>query len=733
MKRTVSVLRILQVLPILLALASCVRGGLEAGRDGADGAGDGSEMNGGTEQSAENAYYFVFDIDTGRDNPQTRATYDDANGNNAGDADYVYGTEDEHRIGSAGNYVFFFDGNHVLKAVSLLTLDRNHADLVPGTDDGNKIEARYTTILRSTDKDFPKAGWRVLLVFNGQRVYDALTSSFLPENATEDDVLSFVWEETTDPTRIGRNDGGLFVMTNSVYVDGSGVYAAVPITEKMIHTIEDINDPIPAPNLEPEDILTIRVERMVSKFSLDYNPTYTPEPSDDVSRNHQINLCTGWEKKVLAVENGASVLSEDWEPIIESRNWQAEILGWGMNALETENHLFKKINNNFYFNNWNNPEDFRSYWSEDPHYQEAYAWQFRPAVDRVLNWYSNDSATWKNILINYAWNDEEHLAYQNGDVIYTPENTYDSDYHLQSANTLDDRTELLAGTHLIVRATLKVMQDGHYAPFTHLYRDCDGVFYSNARDCLWGLVRKFNHALASQSKMEYRYYDWSGTSGTDTPETLVAVPTTTYDTEEQNKDAKFKLYYGEDKFDFDYIRKMTEEQCQALLIAAKIKDGDGKQLFDTKEFSIRKDDGTILPIYSSYVIGPDTSDEDFKQYDNSRWLLQRNQRESANDVCSLVFEWAGAVDYWIEGMMYYAEAPFLSAGTGNKVFGAVRNAWYRFKLLAINHIGAPVHEAGMNIVPNHKDPSDRMNVEVKILGWHEVEYELEIDPFEKNN
>lgn len=704
-------MRILLVLPVLLALASCVRGGLEAGRDGVDGAGDGSEMNGGTEQSAENAYYFVFDIDTGRNNPQTRATYDDADGNNAGDAEYVYGTEDEHRIGSAGNYVFFFDGNSVLKAVSLLTLDRNHADFVPGTDDGNKIEARYTTILRSTDKDFPKAGWRVLLVFNGQRVYDALTSRFLPESATEDKVLSFVWEETTDPTRIGRNDDGLFVMTNSVYVDGSGVYAAVPITEKMIHTIEDISQEIPDPDLEPDQILTIRVERMVSKFSLELennDGSYFIAQNPKIADADEILLCTGWTK----TEN-------DYAPILESVKWRTNILGWGMNAFETQSHLFKNIENSEYFSGWNDAASFRSYWAEDPHYKDDYAWQYRWAVDCKLNWYGNEDASWKNLLVNYPWT---HFTNQPGQehIVYSPENTYDSVF---LSDHLDNRTELLAGTHLIVRAQLEIDRngDGNYQIVEPLYRDRTGVFYTSARDCVWGLVRAFNNELASQTKMQYRYYDWSKTVD---PSTLFAVPTVTYDKTATNLDDRFKLYYEGKELTYDYIMNTWGEQkCRELLAEAYIKNGDGKRLLDTKGFSIRKRDGTNLPIYSRYDVGVDDA---WNDYDNSPYLVERTNDQQANDVRSLIFEWAGAVDYFQDGMMYYA-AP--TAIVKETVYGAVRNAWYRFKIKGINNIGIPVHDADMPIVPNGEDPYYRMNVKVELLPWHEINQNIPIIPF----
>lgn len=756
---------------LLLAVASCI------GDDFAE-----AEAGQAEETLAEGGvYYMAFRIDTGEAG---------ASGSRADSGDLTdAGTHEsgEHAIGAGGNFAFFFDKNNKLLNISLLTIadptlkeDENHEDPMnpdanpPANPPADNIEARYVAVITPSPvkkKDTPAS---VLLVVNGQRVYDAIMKEFPdPEksNYMMDAVLKAVWTESEDPTRIGRNDKGLFTMSNAVYIEGNEVFAAVPIKADMVHEVETIYDVIPdSKELKDDEILTIRVERMVSKFSLTiadnvadpisnagkntyvFTPAIKPE---DLSQNDKIDLCVGWTNIYKEDDTSKEIIISDWEPVIESTPWKAEFLGWGMNALETESHLFKHIENKTYFIAWNDQDNYRSYWSEDPHYQKDYAWQYRWAVNRNLNWYADDKndADWTNLLVNYPWKDSGLNNQPDGkDVIYTPENTYDSEF-LQ--DRLDGRTELLAGTHLIVRANLWIDEnsidkdleagkekslvspvvvenrtgvDG-YKIVTKLYRDRIGVWYTSARDCLWGLVRAFNNALASQTKMRYRYYDWNSPAKTDDEEVLYAVPTVTYDNGDTEKTEYFKLYYGDNLVTYDYIKKLTEDQCEKLLADAYIKDGDGKRMLDTSGFSVKKknNEGDLipLPIYSQYNVGVDESKKDRPRYDNSPYKKDRTPAEMANDIKSLFYEWAGAVDLFQAGMMYY---PYAVEIKKEAVYGAVRNAWYRFEVEGIDNIGVPVHDETMPIVPNWDSPFDQINVKVNILGWHRIGYDIPLNP-----
>lgn len=748
---------------------------------------------------ADRAYYFVFEIDTGKDDPQTRATYDDEDpkSEDATSGDLVYGTEDEHKIGRSGNYAFFFDNDeaHTLKAISGLSLATNGHDTDPGKDP--QIEARYTTVLYSNSYDFPKAGWRVLVVLNGQDLYSELTKKFTIDNSTEADVLKHIWKESQDPNQIGftkpDEDGKrLFVMTNSVYNSGdfykddkNKIFPSVPITEDMIHFIYDENEEVPDPNLQPDkEILKIRVERMVSKFTVElenledeseynftdekgkYNPgnmVYSPQNkhadyADDIFLyNDYIELCTGWNQEYIYEKINVNdetnqsetveivIKTEDWEPVVELRKWKAEVLGWGMNALEKQSYLYKNIKNQPYFG-WNvhsNPNyDYRSYWAEDPDYSGEYPWQNRMAVNRKLNWYDNSDENWHNLLQNYPWNSEQlNNTPGNGNVkssvVYTPENTYDlSDENL--TNGLDGRRDLLAGTHLIVKSRLWVdngKKENKYEVHEKLYRDRMGVCYTSARDCLWGLVRVFNHSLLSQTTMKYRYYNWSVPyASTEEPKAYYAVPTISYDDKAKDADGNFKpyfykLYYNGKEMTYSYImdkNNLSDDDCEALLADATIKDGDGKRILNMTKFSIEKkgpDGDSKLPLYSDYQIGYD--DEKHVPHDNSKYYLsEKTEQQSVNDVQSLLFEWVGAVDYFKDGMMYY-HAPIMIA---NEVYGAVRNAWYKYTVEGIDNVGIPVHDETQPIVPNWDDSSNQMSIKIDILDWHKFEFDIPVYP-----
>lgn len=626
--------------------------------------------------------------------------------------DLVNGSEAEHQLGPGGHYVLYFDAAGKFQSVEAL-VQTTHGAVDDPDDEGQHVRETVYVSRISVEEDYvlPKC---CLVVLNGAQLYPRLTDKL---GSPLGEILDLLLEDSADPTRIGR-DGAYFTMTNAVWVEGGAVKTAVDFPSD---AIQDEDSPF-----DETKVIIVHVERMLSKFTLALKNyaaeengkiIYRAANTTDEPDRDQIFLCTGWSKKT---DDGTGE-TDDWAPVVEPQTpWQARVESWGMNALEKESRVFKGLDAAGYddfFIGWNDARNYRSYWAEDRHYgTDAYPWQWRKAVNcrhEWFRWYGEKGDG--NILMNYPYNAPQ-LGYPlSGAVIYTPENTYNAS---ALADKLDGRTELLAGTHLIVRATMMIQQNGTYVVPEHLYRDRAGVYYTTAKDCLWGLVRYFNYALASQTRMEYRYYDWKGDEET---KTLYAVPSLTY---LEGIEEPFRLYYGRLPMTYEYIMGMEETDCQKLLAEAYIKDGDGKRLLNTEGFSVRKSDGTILPIYSRFDIGVD---ENWEEYDNSKYLLKdRTAEQIANDMQSLFFEWAGAVDYWKDGQMYYAAPPQI---VEEKVYGAVRNAWYQFTVTGINNVGIPVHDAGMPIVPNWEDPFDQMNVKVNILPWHRVEYGIPWTPF----
>ena len=669
---------------------------------------------------------------------------------------------DENEMGPVGsNYAILFDKDKNIYGIVNMT-HFSDGDKDGHGDVAHFERAFFARFIVGETEEFPKY---CLAVLNGSQFRDKIEALYTNKKSMSD-VLDVI--QAGDPDIIGRDGTKYFTMTNAVY-DGDVAAEIKPehIHETAAGTAIDWNA-----LFKEGKVVDIHVERMVAKFTLnldgDNDGIYTPKVAqphepDYLSQNHQIDLCVDWNHKYTYTDESGgdhTIETEDWEPVTEKRNWKARIVGWGMNAQETESYVFKQ------YGGADHKEQYRSYWAIDPHYYKIdgdYPWQFRRAVDRTLNWYGNKER-WTNLLRNYSWNDS-HLNNAPGTSVYTPENTYNySDNTFQSGFEDRVRMNLHAGTHLIVRAQLLVQKavkgegSNEYAPLDTLYRDRDGVYYRTARECVWSLIRSFNHALASQTKMAYRYYDWA--SSTNEPVTYYAVPTTSYreylsDEEGNVKDddedeIKFKLYYNEGELKFEYKEDgpclyyvkdklysiIDEDTCRELLAEACIKNGDGKRLLNTAGFSIKRIVGDNqqydLPIYTKFEVGNDAKVKD----DNSLEFVKKESKKraegiNANDVQSLIFEWAGAVDYFVDGMMYYPHPVYDSYKANNDMVnsnacpGVVRNAWYKFTLTGIDNIGIPVHDADQPIVPNWDQLHDRIGVNVEILGWHGFTWDVE--------
>ena len=696
--------------------------------------GDGSQN--GESLSEPKNYYLAIDLvlpEPSSSASGTRATTWEQDGDGVQDGDYIYGTDQENGIGLTGHYIFFFGENKVLQMLYPLTLPNTDV-MQPGVGEGNKIEIRYWTLIRDIEKEnLPSYA---LVVLNGKPIYNRLLESYKPGTVTIDDVLKDAWKDSEEPKRIGRTEEGLFVMTNTSYLDGGEVYCAVPVTEKMYHEMIDINELYP-PNITlPEDeILKVRVERMLAKVSLEmtggeyseggsyiYTPEIIPATSPDYfDYNHQLNLCTGWEHTTASTQytnsNGevVTVTMEDWAPTVEVRDWKAEITGWDMNALEQETYLYKRIKAsgyNSFFSGWNDASYYRSFWAEDPEYAETdYPLQFRRAVDEDQTYYATkySSSSNTNFLNNYSYTQLNNPYF--GRIEYIPENTYD--LTKLTSSSLDERRDYLAGSHLILCAKLLIQNEVGSKDFKAIdvYRDRQGIYYSTAKDCLWGLVRTFNYSLGSQERMRYQYYDWSESSEGIK---LYGVP------DEGTKN--YRLYYKGTPLTYNRIMdSMSEDECRSLLPEAEIRYGDGKRAFISEELSIQNALGDHLPIYSEYNLGADS--ETHQRYDNSQYYL-RTSNDNIYDVWSLILEWSGAVDHFNSGLMYYPAV----AKINNNVCGVVRNGWYKYHLTKVNSIGIPVDIPGQPIVPNWDYLSDGVNVTVEILGWHTIEGSLDILP-----
>lgn len=637
------------------------------------------------------------------------------------------GSHEEHEIGETGNYAILFDGGGNLFGIYPLVerLVSEHEDYEEDIKEGTYLRLLH---VYPRNNKLPES---CLVVLNANGDISSKIESYKDKifSKTADEIMKEIWsvDEHTDPKTIGfaDSDHEYFTMTNSIYMDGTNKKDVVSIKNKIYPTIKEA--------LNNRTI--VYVERMVAKFSFkeeenkDYYQIKVSNPAS--TSDEQVWLYNGYYND----EGDKDPEDSDDPGNLRTKNitelCRIKITGWGINALETESHFFKNIKSTNYFANWSSSDRYRSHWSEDPHYGDNYPWQYRYAVDKRNIGYYFDEKTKMAIspLRNYSYN--QFVTESAGDGysrdVYTPENTYgedvlDVDY--------DNRTNLLAGTHLIVCAQLyvdKTVRDaeigsdniwlsGDFVPIT-FYRDRIGVYYKNPVDCLAELIKQFNHELKSQSTMRFKYYDWSGSTTSDPNDGITFTAKSTGD---------YQLYYNNERLTPSRVRQLFGS---SILSKAHIKDGDGKLLpwVETwaENFSIKNSDGATLKIYNAeYDLYQDNIN-----ISNGKPAVESIRDANINDIKSMLFEWVGAIDHFNEGQMYYAE-PVLHNAASNPDhadmtnlgdYGVVRNHWYKFTLQDIMRIGTPVDNPDEEIVPNRVKTNDQLNFKVEIPKWHEIE------------
>lgn len=584
-----------QALLVLLAFASCIND---------DFADDTTCVD-----SDDTPWYLGLQLQFDASELSTRAT---------GDTNDPEGTHGEHEIGEVGNYAILFDDKENLFGVYPLTMslpDVGHNDYESDvTKEGDYL--RLLHVYRRKNK-LPES---CLVVLNASDELCKKLEEYDRKRfeAKLSDVLEEVWKDNNNPKNIGFADSEhkYFTMTNSIYLDDTEKKDVVSIKNKIYPTIQEAL----------QNRTKVYVERMVAKFSItnEHKNEHTDKYQEDDKTDPDLVFYP-------AIDHGLDPLiffeglSEDGKIIyVATHNWRIRVTGWGINALETQNNLFKKIQTDGgYFNDWYAEEYFRSYWSEDPHYGDKdkdgkpliYPWQYRDAVDREsvngFHYYNNTSyfkfkdpgySSLKNYSYGYFVNqtypkkeDSEGIKIIDNfnRVVYAPENTYGD-----LTQNLDSRINLLAGTHLIVCAQLEVdLNDNGKYVVQDWYRDRSGIFYKSERDCFVSFAHSLNQLLRSQESMKYPLYDWihRGYKFGKTKKDWIAKPNRGDDVEKRGM--KYMLYYDSEVLPDTYLTDtylaklvddkekpegyMTPEQFTerfGQMKAANILYGDGKLL-----------------------------------------------------------------------------------------------------------------------------------------------------------
>lgn len=574
---------------------------------------------------------------------------------------------------------------------------------------------------------------------------------------------------------IGKNANGNLTMTSSAYWEKKSgetnykLMTAAPITGKAYSSVkayvESGDDPT----------ATVSVERMVAKFSapsfqtavIGANRVFRPD------QNAMALVIYEWDK--------------DNNPVSAPRNWRIHLLGWTINGNESESYIFKNIGNiiqnqeqntnltelspdkieNDNWPNWNEPGKHRSYWAIDPHYManpgEFYPWQFRRASDRMdiisvqagLNKGSQTGEgkvpvlrykTFKDIIEKDTWQP----------TLYFQENTFNPDdnwYDRDAETYLDGRASLLAGPHLLLAGELYLEGEGYdysssgvnFGTVDDLYGDRLSRFYKTEKDWFMMFFREFNKTTKAQEAMSFPVYDWDENAEGKSGKSYQAFT-----------DGEPRLFFGEEELTYDMIKDLAERAKTDPHIhfstKANVRNGDGRLIpwlteTDAQGKEIRKltirltQDGRITEV-------PGTNGKKTVQRKEgqapfflpSEGITGNNDTETENNFMaywegkigewnddmykSIIYEWFGPIDHYVNGYMYYAGAIRQNAIKtlhNNEFFGTVRNHWYKFHVVQINSLGTPVDDLEQLIIPENYNYKDQLIVYLDVLRWHSKE------------
>lgn len=660
------------------------------------------------------------------------------------EGDFVDGEHEEHDIRYNGLYALFFsDEDELLVNVVPMTSTHYKKD-----DDGKDVEFTepetmegmyYTTYSVKRGQIKPA---KCLVVINGS---DALIADFISSAKSEnpytlDQVLKKTWDDSEDARRIGHCDeaGALsssnysyLTMTNATYIDeDENLQCAVPVTlENNFVRAEWFGalnpylpwDDITLTYIDEEDgeeksialkdkVLTIPVERMLAKF------TFKIEPDENAQYDEATQIFSPDDNSMVVFTG----LDTNGNHLYDSTSFHyaMKVTGWGINALETKNYLFRQISNSEnYFEGWKGLG--RCFWSEDPHYfkDNDYPNQYRKAADDPKRKYYSAKETFDDSGKRTAnTNFLDNLSYTTmikdwEDIVYAPENTYDNKNNYQDwSDYSESMLHKWVGTHVVVFGELDCnLNPGVDMENQHIFRDRNGIFYKNEKDYFKAMMQILHNDLTSQAEIHFTYHAWDG-EGTYPDGTRLIVDT----------DGEWFLYYGNQEITssnlddiYDQIKNASKDSNCPATIEANVKNGDGQRILWYDGISIKDKNGNPLNLCT--VDGVDNRGHTIKTH---LGVLDDNLRKS------LILEWIGAADHFNGGRMYYA-APVENVKLSvNKNYGVIRNTWYKFTLGNVTEIGYPIDNLDQPIVPNTEAKENQITFSVDIIGWHTIESDV---------
>lgn len=442
------------------------------------------------------------------------------------------------------------------------------------------------------------------------------------------------------------------------------------------------------------------MQRVAAKFSITFeNEDYNNPVADrDFPLNDQLVVFSH-------LTNNGVPYYEDGPDTGGKYSAKVRLTGWGMNALERESYLFQNFNpSGNYFTDWSNPDYKRVFWSEDKNYLRAvYPFQYRKALDKTdIPAYSEKIVGEKdnNILLNKSYNNLNINQFKS-QYEYTLENTFDfKDSSFKAI--LDDRPELLAGTHMIICAELLTNLDNiNKWEARDIYRDRNNKFYKNEEEAYAALVCYMVRMLESHASLKFTYYDWM--KGGAATKLYAKTP------------GPCKIYLDNVQLTMDNYKQVIKAHQGRLTSEANFEYSDGQRILWNDNMKILDGDGNPIGIYS-YL--------DDIEPEKNVWLRDA----TVDDLKSIIYEHIGVIDHFQNGKMYYAvPIGYIQSKSSNPenpdydIYGVVRNSEYEICVRSVNGLGTPVDNPDQPIIPNTTETQDHLYLGFKILNWHLIE------------
>lgn len=649
--------------------------------------------------SAEEYGYISLLINLADDN-STRGVFDSPS-DNSGTGMFVFndGLEQERAIANnaEAHWVLAYDNNqNIIARLQLEYLQ----DISQPTGNGTVYKGICKVPLNDP----------FLTSVNNMRVIlnaNADLQSELKKDEPDIDLIS------SDKLFYTENGYDYFTMTTAMVVSNNSVLPSTTLLKDnngSLITFKSIEDALANPSV------TLYVERMQSKFTVVFNQNGTEYyfnngelwANDAKVENKALVFYPSGELnklKIITRYNGEDDLNS-----ARNVNWEANIVGWNVNATEPKEYLFKNFGTSpTSYSSWNYSSDgkvIRNIWAEDEHYTDdasTYPDQYREAYDTSttvgLNSFGAYETTPGNYkLTYYPFNalSARGMRQYNGENTYNPTNAFKG-----ISDPIGDLAHFRSGEHLIICAQLIIDDEN----FDH------DLFDSNTTND--GLLVEDGKKVTSKYFTNNFFY-----------------------TEDAYKDYFLLVMQNNLKSTNKCVSDLTKDGPDFIPNEVFNSSEDNPLFYvnDNGTFrTAKREDFEIKPVH---IVGGDGWCYPYPKSEGENtclWVKRENNnyhQVTKSEYDKFVYGYAFYFAMCFhEGRMYYplpvthninrkAEADF---GHRTADYGVVRNNWYHYSITGLKSVGISVQDPTQPIIPNN-DPSQLgVGFEVMIIPWHVVE------------